>query len=100
MRQVVSEGLTVALSRYTYQEQQPWHTHENPTLFLLMQGVVRDGVRQGEAEVGELMLVYHPIDVLHRSEPGPQGMLCLNIEPSLAWLSAHQLSPVDLGPYA
>jgi AraC family transcriptional regulator len=100
MRQFVINGLTLALSRYTHLERQPWHTHENPTLFLLMQGVARDRLRREEAEVGALTLVYHPIDVPHRSEAGLRGMLCLNIEPSLVWLSAHQLSPDDLGPYA
>jgi len=99
LRQVMVNDLILTLSRYSDVERQPWHTHENPTLFLLLRGGLRDRRRQGETHIGPLMLVYHPVDEMHRSEAAPQGMVGLNIEPSPTWLSAHQLSPGDLGPY-
>jgi AraC-like DNA-binding protein len=99
IRQVTVNGMTLTLSRYSEGEAQPWHTHENPTLFFLMRGGLRDRRRRNELELQTQMLVYHPVDEPHRSEPGPRGMVGLNIEPSSAWLSSHQLSAKDLGAY-
>src|SRR5258707_505256 len=100
VRQVIVNGLTLTLSHYTDRDRQPWHTHENPTLFLIMQGGLRDRLQHQENDLDSMALVYHPVDEMHCSEAGPRGLTGLNIEASLEWLSAHQLSPDNLGSYA
>jgi hypothetical protein len=52
VRQVVINGLTLTLSRYSDKEAQPWHTHENPTLFFLSHGGLRDRRRREEIVIG------------------------------------------------
>src|SRR5262249_41063803 len=100
IRQRAVRGLTLTLTHYTHREPQPWHTHENPTLFLLLQGGLRDRLQRQDTDLDCMTLVYHPVDENHCSEAGPQGLTGLNIEPSAGWLASHQLSPGDLGSYA
>src|SRR5438876_10592359 len=71
LRQRQLPGFTVTLSRYPAGNAQPWHTHVNPTLFLLLRGDLRDGCRRYEDTLAPCMLVYHPTDEVHRCEVGP-----------------------------
>ncbi len=100
LRQVEENGLTVTLTRYPVLGSQPWHTHENPTFFLMIRGDFLDHSLRNETHIEPLSLVFHPTDEVHRSETGASGAIGLNIETSPEWLASHDLSSRKLGPYA
>src|SRR5947207_2071999 len=99
LRQRALPGFTVTLSRYAGSNRQPWHTHDHPTLFLLLQGDLRDGCRRSEAILEPLTLVFHPTHAVHRCEVGPRRALGINLEVSPEWLARHSLEHEDLGDY-
>jgi AraC family transcriptional regulator len=88
-------GLTI--TDYVAQEQ-PWHTHENPTFFVNLRGHHRDALPNGSFDQPVLSIVYHPAGVRHRSTVGPEGMTGLNIELPPLWLAAHEIERANLGP--
>lgn len=99
LRHADHDGLTVSLTRYQPGASQPWHTHENPTLFLLIRGSFVDRSWTSEAAMQSLSAVYHPTDEPHQSETGEDGAVGVNIETPPAWLALHGLSEAALGPY-
>src|SRR5262245_16940870 len=79
-------GLFLTLSDYRPSWIQPWHTHANPTLFLLLAGEHRDHSRHGGFDQPTHTLVFHPSSHTHAGEQGSRGMRGLNIEYQPAWL--------------
>jgi AraC-like DNA-binding protein len=99
LRHSEHNGLSVSLTRYPASARQPWHTHEHPTLFILIRGAFIDRSWTAEAAMQPLTPVFHPTDEPHQSEAGNQGAVGLNIEMPEAWLSRNGLSESGLGPY-
>jgi AraC family transcriptional regulator len=92
-------GLLLSLSRYPPGLSQPWHTHANPTLFLLLCGQKCDRSPRQNHDQPPLTFVFHPTSEAHAVEVGPGGTLGLNIECSDSWLARHGLRERDLGGY-
>src|SRR5262249_53841801 len=99
LRRRDSAGLALFLSRYSPDEEQPFHVHAHPTFFISLQGEHRDRTRRTSLDQRELSLVFHPTDVPHGSSVGPRGLLGLNLELGPAWLERHELRERDLGGY-
>jgi AraC family transcriptional regulator len=92
-------GLLLTLSRYPPGLSQPWHTHANPTLFLLLGGRKCDRSRRQDYDQPPLTFVFHPTSEAHAVEVGPGGTLGVNIECNASWLAHHGLRERDLGGY-
>lgn len=100
IRRIDLDGLSLTLTVYPVHQHQPWHEHENATFFLLMQGAFRDSTREyGERTLDRLSVVYHPPEMAHSCEAGPDGRAGLNIEPSTQWLAKYGLATSDFGEY-
>ena len=92
-------GLALYLSRYGAGDEQPWHVHTHPTLFIPLCGDHRDHTRRQSHDQQELSAVFHPTAEPHASSVGPRGLLGLNLECGPAWLERHGLTERDLGGY-
>jgi AraC family transcriptional regulator len=92
-------NLGLTLSAYPPGQEQPWHVHARPTLFLLLCGQNCDRAQQGEHRQPALTLVFHPTTEPHAARVGASGMRGLNIEWNESWLAQHELSERDLGGY-
>jgi AraC family transcriptional regulator len=99
LRRREGAGLTLYLSQYRAGEEQPWHVHTHPTLFIPLCGDHRDHTRRQSHDQQELSAVFHPTAEPHASTVGPRGLLGLNLECGPAWLETHELSEHDLGGY-
>lgn len=91
----VSEA-NLAVTEYGRQDQ-PWHTHENPTLFIHLRGHHLDELPSASIEQPVLSVAFHPTSARHRSRIGPDGMTGLNVELTQRWLTVHGLEESDLG---
>jgi AraC family transcriptional regulator len=92
-------GLRLTLSAYRAGGTQPWHSHANPTFFVLLSGEHRDHTRHEGFDQPAFALVYHPTTEPHAGELGPRGMRGLNVEYEPGWLEEHGLGEADLGGY-
>jgi AraC family transcriptional regulator len=99
LRQCGNAGLTLTLSRYAPDPEQPLHVHTHPTLFIPIVGEHRDQTRTGACAQEELSPVFHPTFEPHASVVGRRGMLGLNLEFEPAWLEDHELTERSLGDY-
>jgi AraC family transcriptional regulator len=93
------DGLSLNLARYRPDQQQPFHVHEHPTLFVPLLGPHRDQTRRGAIDQPELSAVFHATDEPHASEVGRPGLLGMNLEYEPRWLERHGLREGDLGGY-
>jgi len=100
LRHVERDGASLSLTRYPAETRQPWHTHENATLFLLIRGDFTDRSWTSETAMDSLSIVYHPTDEPHQSEAGMEGAVGLNIDLSPSWIRRRGFGPSDLGSYA
>lgn len=92
-------GLSLTLTRYRPQPEQPWHVHAHPGFFLLLGGEHCDRTRRYHVHHPILTPVFHPATEPHSGLVGKQGMLGLNIEYTAAWLSRHEVEAAQLGGY-
>jgi AraC-like DNA-binding protein len=92
-------GLTLTLTRYFPQPEQPWHVHAHPGFFLLLDGEHLDRTRHFTVTHPVLTPLFHPATEPHSGLVGKQGMLGLNIEYAAAWLSQHQVETAHMGGY-
>ena len=92
-----SDTVSLQLTAYEPLQSQPWHTHENPTLFVHLRGAHCDHWPQIQFSQPLLTAVFHPRSTSHRSEVGPNGMVGINVELKPAWMSRYETSNVDLG---
>lgn len=93
------QDMWICFTKYRAFDRQPWHTHANPTFFLLLDGDHRDETKSAAMDQAPLALNYHPTHAPHRSDTGPAGMVGLNLELSPNWLRKFHLSEEDLdGP--
>jgi AraC family transcriptional regulator len=99
MREHRCAGLLLTLSCYPPGLSQPWHTHANPTLFLLLRGQKCDRSRRQDYNQPPLTFVFHPTSEPHAVQVGPGGTLGLNIECNGSWLAHYGLRERDLGEY-
>lgn len=100
VRRIDLGGLGLALTQYPSDQRQPWHEHENPTLFLLLEGdfIDKSGAL-GERTLATFDMVCHPSGARHAGEAGPRGRAGLNIEPTSEWLRRYGLEPRHVGEY-
>jgi AraC family transcriptional regulator len=99
IRHADHDGLMVSLTRYQPDTGQPWHTHEHPTLFILIRGTFTDRSWATESSMEPLSLVFHPTHEPHQSETGGDGAVGVNIEIPAAWLARRGLSEDAIGHY-
>lgn len=93
------QGLTMIFSSYSKPGRQPWHSHEDASLFLALSGEKRDQGPVWGKPMGPMDLVYHAPDEPHFSEVGPGGLRGLNVDITSDWLAAHQIDRRDLATY-
>jgi AraC family transcriptional regulator len=97
-RKVDAEGLRFSATRYPPMQEEPWHTHEQPTLFVHLAGQIIDGCEAAEWQLGALEVTYHPVSTPHRCRIGPRGAAGINLEVSEKWLNEQaDLSAAALG---
>lgn len=93
------DGLSLAPTEYSPDQEQPWHTHENPTLYVQLGGDHLDAGTARESVLAPLAVTYHPTSSPHHSRVGPSGAYGINLEISDAWLFDHHLEQRDLGEH-
>jgi AraC family transcriptional regulator len=72
----------------------PWHTHDQPTICLVLDGSLVEGFRSAEHELGKYDLTFKPAAVEHRDRYGAGGARCLIIELRQPWIDAHDVGPL------
>lgn len=93
-------GLELTLTSYPSNQRQPWHEHENPNMFLLLDGQFCDKSKElGEKSLEPLNVVFHPAGARHAGEAGPKGRAGLNIEPTQRWLNEYGVEPAQTDSY-
>src|SRR5688572_27326830 len=96
-RNLDTDGLRFCATRYEPLQEQPWHTHEHPTLFVHLFGELADTSEVAEWHLCPLEITYHPVSTPHRSRVGPRGASGINLEISDSWLARTDLSMAALG---
>src|SRR5262245_41830684 len=92
-------GVLLTFSRYAGRQLQPLHTHERITLFLLLRGRNRERTRTLAHDQRALTFAYHPTDLPHSDEVGPEGMVGLNLELAPEFLERYGIDARVLGGY-
>ena len=72
----------------------PWHTHDQPTICLVLDGSLIEGFRSAEHELGKYDLTFKPASVEHHDRYGAGGARCLIIELRQSWIDAHDVGPL------
>ncbi len=91
------DGLILTLTTYGRSSTYRPHTHEHPTIFVLIKGAHYDTTARYELLQPPLTGVFHSIAEPHATRVGPDGMLGVNVEMPQAWLKNHELSGTELG---
>jgi AraC family transcriptional regulator len=92
-------GLSLTLSAYAPGCTHAWHTHAEPTFFVLIDGDHRDHTRRRAHDQPALTAAFHPTSEPHMTAVGPHGLLGLNLEFKDDWLVRHHLRGRDLAGY-
>lgn len=93
------EGLKVSLLAYPGKQDQPWHYHEDPSLFVLLRGEHIDFWKSGVVGQPSFAALFRPGGEGHRSSTGPGGVIGLNFEFKRDWLLRSGINPAEIGRY-
>lgn len=88
---LVTGEVNLTKTQYPASQVQDWHSHENPTLFFLLDGTFVDQSHErGSKTLKPLMGVFHPAGAIHKGDAGPSGRVGINLEPSETWVAENK----------
>ena len=90
-------GLELTVSSYEPLQEQPWHSHANPTFFISTRGDHIDCSPKAGRQQCPLSITFHPTVTPHRSITGPGGLHGVNIEVTPDWLAEFQMEEGEFG---